>query len=82
MHKIVNGIKVELSAEEIGAVEEERKRELDRISVRDSFSYIKNRKESYPSIEDQLDLIYHKGVDAWKAEIRAVKDKYPKPSND
>ena len=32
----------------------------------------------YPSIGDQLDDIYHNGIDAWKATIKATKDKYPK----
>jgi hypothetical protein len=32
----------------------------------------------YPSIGDQLDDIYHNGIDAWKATIKAIKDKYPK----
>jgi len=36
------------------------------------------RKKAYPSWEDQLDYIYHNGVDAWKAIIKATKDKYPK----
>ena len=36
------------------------------------------RKEEYPSIPDQLDKIFHSGVDAWKADIQAIKDKYPK----
>ena len=36
------------------------------------------RKEAYPSIEDQLDKMFHDGFDAWKAEIQAIKDKYPK----
>ena len=30
-------------------------------------------------IQDQLDDIYHNGIDAWKETIKAVKDKYPKP---
>lgn len=38
-----------------------------------------NRKNEYPSIPDQLDEIYHSGIDAWKATIKATKDKYPKP---
>ena len=29
-------------------------------------------------MEDQLDKIYHSGIDAWKADIKAIKDKYPK----
>ena len=42
-------------------------------------SYKSKRKAEYPSIEDQLDKIYHSGIDAWKADIKAIKDKYPKP---
>ena len=38
-----------------------------------------NRKYDYPSIADQLDEIYHNGIDAWKATIKVTKDKYPKP---
>jgi len=37
-----------------------------------------NRKYDYPSIADQLDEIYHNGIDDWKATIKATKDKYPK----
>ena len=39
-----------------------------------------NRANEYPSIVDQLDDIYHNGIDAWKATIKTTKDKYPKPS--
>ena len=39
-----------------------------------------NRANEYPSIEDQLDTIYHSGVAGWKTKIKAIKDKYPKPS--
>ena len=38
-----------------------------------------DRLNDYPSIADQLDLIYHSGIDAWKAKIKETKDKYPKP---
>lgn len=37
------------------------------------------RKAEYPPIEDQLDTIFHSGLDAWRAEIQAVKDRHPKP---
>ena len=37
-----------------------------------------NRRNDYPSIADQLDDIYHNGIDAWKATIKITKDKYPK----
>lgn len=37
------------------------------------------RAEEYPSVVDQLDLIFHSGIDAWKAKIKETKDKYPKP---
>ena len=36
------------------------------------------RQAEYPPIEDQLDKIYHSGVNAWKADIKVIKDKYPK----
>ena len=45
----------------------------------DAQEYARDRAEAYPSIEDQLDKIYHDGIDAWKADIKAVKDEYPKP---
>jgi hypothetical protein len=36
------------------------------------------RAAEYPAVVDQLDTIFHDGLDAWKAQIQAVKDKYPK----
>ena len=41
-------------------------------------SYKSKRRDEFPSVVDQLDLIYHSGVDAWKAKIKETKDKYPK----
>ena len=41
-------------------------------------SYAELRSEEYPLIQDQLDKIYHSGVDVWKADIKAIKDKHPK----
>jgi len=43
-----------------------------------SNEYKEKRQAEYPSIVDQLDDIYHNGVDGWKTTIKAVKDKYPK----
>ena len=40
--------------------------------------YQRDRAKEYPTIEDQLDEIYHNGIDGWKETIKAVKDKYPK----
>tara|TARA_B100001939_G_C16754484_1_gene535558 strand:- start:377 stop:652 length:276 start_codon:yes stop_codon:yes gene_type:complete len=42
----------------------------------DTYKY--NREAEYPSIIDQLDDIYHNGIDGWKATITAIKNKYPK----
>ena len=44
----------------------------------DNKEYSRNRANEYPSIADQLDDIYHNGIDAWKATIKVTKDKYPK----
>ena len=44
----------------------------------DNNKYQRDRKDEYPSIVDQLDDIYHNGIDGWKATIKTTKDKYPK----
>ena len=41
-------------------------------------SYKSKRRDEFPSLVDQLDDIYHNGIDAWKATIKTTKDKYPK----
>ncbi len=46
--------------------------------IKNREEYKLNRKNEYPSIKDQLDDLYHNGIDGWKATIKAVKDKYPK----
>jgi len=45
----------------------------------DKLKYKNQRAAEYPSVVDQLDDIYHNGIDAWKATIKTTKDKYPKP---
>ena len=44
----------------------------------DAAKYQRDRQAEYPSVVDQLDDIYHNGIDAWKATIKTTKDKYPK----
>ena len=46
----------------------------------DTNEYQRKRESEYPSIADQLDDLYHNGIDGWKETIKAVKDKYPKES--
>jgi hypothetical protein len=43
----------------------------------DTYKY--QRSKEYPSFADQFDTLYHGGYDAWKAQIDAIKSKYPKP---
>ena len=79
-HRVVNGEQVDLTAEEIEATlntwaENERARQLDE----EANGYKEARKIAYPSIEDQLDEIFHNGIDSWKAIIQEVKDDNPKP---
>ena len=79
-HRVVNGEQVDLTAEEIEATlntwaENERARQLDE----ETNGYKEARKIAYPSIEDQLDEIFHNGIDSWKAIIQEVKDDNPKP---
>jgi predicted mannosyl-3-phosphoglycerate phosphatase (HAD superfamily) len=53
--------------------------ELTADSESEAVAYKWKREQEYPKIEEQLDEIYHNGIDSWKAIIKAVKDKYPKP---
>ena len=53
-----------------------------RKAIDDAFAaktYLRDREAEYPTWQDQLDKIYHSGIDAWKADIKKIKDKYPKP---
>jgi hypothetical protein len=74
--KLVNGVLTEMTAAEIT------QRELDIAAYaadRAANGYKTDRAAAYPSIADQLDQIYHEGLDAWKSTILAVKAEYPKP---
>ena len=41
-------------------------------------AYRGKRRSEYPNVKEQLDDIFHNGIDAWKANIQTIKDKYPK----
>ena len=54
--------------------------EMDRLKKEfDAKQYQRDRAVAYDPIPEQLDQIYH-DMDAWKAKVKAVKDKYPKPT--
>ena len=96
LKKMVNGIEVELSAEEESNVRAKWKKFNDEeaatawvrhrtegkvTSHRDENNnrIIDSRESGYPPISDQLDQIFHEGIDKWKETIQAVKDANPKP---
>lgn len=74
VHNVTTGeiTMVDLTAEEEAAVT---KNIEDAAKVQYKFK----RRQQYPTIADQLDKIYHSGIDAWKADIKKVKDDNPKP---
>ena len=45
----------------------------------DAKQYQRDRAVAYPPLGEQMDLLYHGGLDALKAELKKTKDKYPKP---
>ena len=76
MNKIVDGVVVLMT----DAEETARNAEVAAAQAEEAANdYKVKRAAEYPPIEDQLDEIYHNGIDAWKATIKVVKDKYPKP---
>ena len=46
----------------------------------DARAWLDGRLAAYPAISEQLDNIFHNGIDAWKADIQAIKDQFPKPA--
>ncbi len=54
--------------------------EVERLQAEYEYNqYQRDRASEYPSIQDQLDTLYHQGYDGWKEMIDEVKNKYPKP---
>tara|TARA_R110000787_G_scaffold241746_1_gene347912 strand:+ start:538 stop:744 length:207 start_codon:yes stop_codon:yes gene_type:complete len=53
-------------------------KQVELQSEYDALDYARNRAKEYPSIEDQLDDIFHNGVEGWKTSIQVIKTKYPK----
>ena len=63
--------------------EEEVQAEIERLQLEyNNNQYQRDRAFAYPSIEDQLDTLYHQGYDGWKAMVDEVKNQYPKPGED
>ena len=76
LYKQVNNERMEFeSADYDQAIEDRAQNKL----YEQDHGYKDDRQAEYPSIVDQLDDIYHNGIDGWKETIKAVKDKYPKP---
>ena len=51
---------------------------VEGADVETQISYVDARVAEYPPLQEQLDKIYHDGLESWKADIKDIKDKYPK----
>jgi hypothetical protein len=76
LYKQVNNERMEFESSDYDQVIEDR---AQAKLYEQDHGYKDDRQAEYPSIVDQLDDIYHNGIDGWKETIKAVKDKYPKP---
>ena len=74
--KLVDGVLVDLTEQDIAQRNADNAAYAAEIAAN---GYKSDRAAAYPSIADQLDDIYHNGIDAWKANILAVKQAHPKP---
>ena len=75
--KMVNGVTIELTEAE------NNQRLADGATAQaeqDARAWLDGRLSEYPAIPEQLDNIFHNGLAAWKTDIQAIKDKYPKPA--
>lgn len=75
MDKMVNGVLVSMTQSEIDQYEFVKAETESDLSANQWYN---NRVNAYPPIGDQLDKIFHDGLDAWKADIQAIKDANPK----
>tara|TARA_R100000656_G_scaffold97456_2_gene70734 strand:+ start:542 stop:868 length:327 start_codon:yes stop_codon:yes gene_type:complete len=91
LYKNVNGTRIRLSDSEYETEVTRQATNLTEQQAKDTIvndggthaDYKEIRRDAYISllgdVYDQLDYIYHNGLDAWKVQIKIVKDKYPKP---
>jgi hypothetical protein len=70
---LINKDMVEITLEEVKQINENQKNDSF-----DKLNYAEKRKLFYPTIENQLDTLYHGGYDVWKETIETVKNKFPK----
>lgn len=69
-----------MSPEVVQPGEQQVAQEIARLQAEfDAAAYQGLRAAAYPSIVDQLDTLYHGGYDAWRAQIQAIKEQFPKP---
>lgn len=54
---------------------------IDQTITSSDIDYIIKRRQSYPNVEEQLDYIFHNGIDKWKEKIQNIKDNYPKTND-
>lgn len=62
-----NGNKVTINWTQVNAWKDPEQYKIDRVA-------------EYPQLKEQLDDIFHNGIDGWKSTIQAIKNKHPKPS--
>ena len=76
---VQNGVVEWMDDKQTQPTDAEIKTEIARLQAEyDSNKYQRDRAADYPSIQDQLDDLYHNGIDGWKATIKTTKDKFPK----
>jgi len=68
-----------LDSSQTEPTEEAIQTELARLTYLEGINqYQRDRVIQYPAMSEQLDDIFHNGVDVWKANIQAIKDAIPK----
>lgn len=74
----IEGNQIDLDSETITAI---CTKNSELVAEHEAAQYSRDRADAYPSIGDQLDMIFHAGLggDEFQAAIQAVKDAYPKP---
>lgn len=78
LYRMLDGVKIELTPEETS---ETLRLQNEVAQEAAKNQWLEGRIREYPPITEQLDILYHEGIEGWHTVIKNIKEKYPKPIN-
>jgi len=79
MHKLVNGIEVPLSEEEILDFKAREAEHEKALADKAKNQFLENRRDRKPGIREQLEMMEELGFEEWQTRMNSINAKFPKP---